>query len=477
MKFFLLIVSVFLSQNGKVKCVDFKSFFTENVNGVGLSITSAYNNVKNKFQNFMCPDCRKNTQLRINRLDHKSKTKTAFSDFVETEAAQEEAESSEYISLRSEPTALMSTSQLATFHGKRIESHVVLTKDGYLLTLHRLRSPFVLEDANDKIGNFTVLMHHGLLGSSADWILLGPEKSLPYLLSDEGCDVWLANARGNYYSRGHVSKNVDSLEFWNFSFQEIGQYDLPAAIEYIRKVKNNNEQINYIGHSMGSTAFLVMLSLFPDYNKFFRIGILLAPLVYMSNSEGPLKIFTQMAMNPPDQLLKLLGAGEFVPNRKIPVWIANKYCKGPELYCLNPLLFLCGVIPNENLWDKSLIARILYHIPAGGSTKTILHFAQIIKSGKFHKFNNEREEYPLSQVTVPIAVISSSDDLFATIPDVLRLYFSIVNPIDNHIIRGKNLSHIDFLWNPNADSLVYKKVIDFLVDGVKTNVSKINEFI
>ncbi|CAH2103792.1 unnamed protein product [Euphydryas editha] len=473
MKLFLLVISVFLYQNDKVKCTDFKTFFMEKVNGFGNAFTSTFNNLKSKFHAFMCPNCYKNTRIRNFIFDHKSKTKTAFFDFVEKEAAQEEAESLEYISLRSEPTALMSTSQLATFHGKRVESHVVLTKDGYLLTLHRLRSSLLMEDGNNKIGNFTILLHHGLLGSSADWILLGPEKSLPYILSDKGCDVWLANARGNYYSRGHISKKIDSLEFWNFSFQEMGQYDLPAAIEYIRKVKNSNEQINFIGHSMGATAFLIMLSLFPDYNNFFRIGIFLAPLVFMSNTAGPLKVLTQMAQRPPDQLVKLLGAGEFLPNRKIPLWIANKYCTGPELYCLNPLLFLCGIIPNENLWDKSLMARILYHIPAGGSTKTILHFAQMITSGKFHKFNKDHEEYPLNHVTVPIAMISSSDDLLATVPDVLRLYFNIVNPIDHYIIRDKNLSHVDFLWNPNANSFVYEKVINFLENDFITNSSNV----
>nr|XP_026499503.1 lipase 3-like [Vanessa tameamea] len=444
---------------------------TEKVNQLGNSITGAFKSLKNKFKVFMFPEL-KEQLIDTNIIEIKSKTKKAFCDFVEEESAQRETESPEYVSLRSEPTALMSTAQLATLHGKRVESHVVLTKDGYLLTLHRLRNSF--EEGN-KIGNFTVLLHHGLLGSSADWILLGPENSLPYILSSGGCDVWLANARGNYYSRGHVSSNVDSLEFWDFSFHEMGQFDLPAVVEYIKKVKNSDEKINFIGHSMGATAFLVMLSTYPDYNKYFRIAIFLAPLAYMSNSGGPLKILTQMAKSPPEQLLKLLGEGEFVPNRKIPIWIANKYCSGPDMYCVNPLLFLSGSIPEEHKWNKSLRARILYHIPAGGSTKTILHFAQMVNSEKFHKYNHENEEYPLRLVTVPIVMFSSNGDLIATISDVLRLYFSISSPIDHYVIRDKNLSHVDFLWNPHAKVLVYEKVIDFLSNGLNLNASKANE--
>ncbi len=40
-------------------------------------------------------------------------------------------------------------------------------------------------------GKEVVLVQHGLLCSSADWLVLGPGKSLPYLLWDAGYDVFL----------------------------------------------------------------------------------------------------------------------------------------------------------------------------------------------------------------------------------------------------------------------------------------------
>ena len=37
-----------------------------------------------------------------------------------------------------------------------------------------------------------------------------------YILADIGYDVWLGNARGNTYSRSHVSLASDDPKFWDF---------------------------------------------------------------------------------------------------------------------------------------------------------------------------------------------------------------------------------------------------------------------
>ncbi|XP_032527248.1 lipase 3-like [Danaus plexippus] len=478
MKYFLILILFCFYQNGVIYCSNFGEFVAQKFHQFSNKVTSAFKILRQKISSLIFPEVDSVISDARKYANMKQKTKAAFCDFIEEEAAQMENETPGYDKLRSEPTALMSTLQLATLHGKRMESHVVTSQDGYLLTLHRLKSPaFLNENTVSSLNNSTVLLHHGLLGSSADWILLGPEKSLPYILSNAGCDVWLINARGNYYSRGHMNKRVDSLEYWNFSFQEMGEYDLPAIVDYIRNTKNSTDQISFIGHSLGATAFIIMLSSLPEYNNYFRIGVLLAPLVYMTNAIGPLRIITSMAKTPPEQLLNLLGNGEFLPNRKIPSWIASRYCNGHEMYCLNPLLFLSGSIPEEDSWDKSLIANVLYHLPAGGSTKTILHIAQLVKSGTFHKFNNEKELFSVNNVKVPIALFSSRDDWIATTPDVLRLFFSIVNPIDHFAIKHKKISHTDFVWSPNANILIFEKVLYYLENGLTINSTNTNEIL
>lgn len=71
-------------------------------------------------------------------------------------------------------------------------------------------------------------------------------------MADAGYDVFLTNSRGNFYSRKHIYKNPDDPKsgFWNFSFYEMGIYDLPAVIDYVRKT-TCSQKIYYIGHSQG----------------------------------------------------------------------------------------------------------------------------------------------------------------------------------------------------------------------------------
>lgn len=63
-----------------------------------------------------------------------------------------------------------------------------------------------------------VLVVPGYFCSSADWVNMGPEKSLGFLLADEGYDVWLANYRGTRWSRKHawLDPDVDRKEYWSF---------------------------------------------------------------------------------------------------------------------------------------------------------------------------------------------------------------------------------------------------------------------
>lgn len=57
--------------------------------------------------------------------------------------------------------------------GYPAESHVIQTEDGYLLTLHRI-------PGNNN--STPVLLQHGLLCSSADWVIAGKNRGLGILI-------------------------------------------------------------------------------------------------------------------------------------------------------------------------------------------------------------------------------------------------------------------------------------------------------
>ena len=61
--------------------------------------------------------------------------------------------------------------------GYDVEVHQVTTGDGYILTLHRITGR-AGEASGANVGKPAVLVNHGLLCSSADWVMGSPDKSL-----------------------------------------------------------------------------------------------------------------------------------------------------------------------------------------------------------------------------------------------------------------------------------------------------------
>jgi lysosomal acid lipase/cholesteryl ester hydrolase len=106
-----------------------------------------------------------------------------------------------------------------------------------------------------KNGDFQpVLLQHGIEDSSYEWITNSNDKAPAFMLAREGYDVWLGNNRGNGFSEKHVKYSKNQKEFWEFDFEEMGLYDVPAEIDYLLKTNGRSDKIAaYIGHSEGTT--------------------------------------------------------------------------------------------------------------------------------------------------------------------------------------------------------------------------------
>lgn len=74
---------------------------------------------------------------------------------------------------------------------------------------------------------------HGLLDCSDTFIINDEDKSLAFVLANRGYDVWLGNNRGNKHSKAHTQYSNKDKIFWDFTFEEMAIYDLPAAFQYI----------------------------------------------------------------------------------------------------------------------------------------------------------------------------------------------------------------------------------------------------
>ena len=105
-------------------------------------------------------------------------------------------------------------SQMIKFFGYPVEEHHVTTQDGYILSLQRIPKGKKGVPPNGGV----VFMQHGLVSSSADYVMNLPDTSLGFILADLGYDVWLGNSRGNTYSNKHVNISTDDPKFWAFRF-------------------------------------------------------------------------------------------------------------------------------------------------------------------------------------------------------------------------------------------------------------------
>jgi lysosomal acid lipase/cholesteryl ester hydrolase len=180
--------------------------------------------------------------------------------------------------------------ELCQVFGYDHEEHVVLTKDGYLLGLHRI--PAAKGEPSRRHGTSTgkpvIYLHHGLLMNSEVWICLDTEeRSLPFVLVAAGYDVWMGNNRGNKYSKKSVHSGPNSSKFWDFSIDEFAWHDIPDSIEYILETTKVSS-IGYIGFSQGTAQAFAALSIHPKLNDKVKVFIGLAPALSPTGLAAPL---------------------------------------------------------------------------------------------------------------------------------------------------------------------------------------------
>lgn len=73
-----------------------------------------------------------------------------------------------------------------------------------------------------------------------------------FVAARNGFDVWLGNSRGNKYSMAHASLSSKNEDYWQFDWEDMGDYDIPAALDYVSSVTGFQKSA-YIGHSQGTT--------------------------------------------------------------------------------------------------------------------------------------------------------------------------------------------------------------------------------
>uniref|UniRef100_A0A0D3GJ01 Lipase n=1 Tax=Oryza barthii TaxID=65489 RepID=A0A0D3GJ01_9ORYZ len=363
----------------------------------------------------------------------------------------------------------MCQSRAAAF-GYPCEEYKVTTEDGYILSLKRI--PHGPHDSNTSTEmRPPVLLFHGLMVDGATWVMSTPKQSLGFILADNGFDVWIANSRGTNSSRNHTSLSTKDPAYWEWSWDELASYDLPAVLQFA--YDHTGEKIHYIGHSLGT---LMILAAFSEHKLLdvVRSAVLLCPIAYLSRTKSKLlKLAAHIFLA---ETVHWLGFHEFNPVGPVAHEVLSQICGDPEINCYD--LFSAVAGPDCCL-NTSTFCAFLEHAPQSTSVRNLVHLSQLVRNGGVSRFDygNAKDNmkhynqprpppYNLSSIPnhVPIFLTHGGEDYLGDVPDTRHLLRTLVkkhNSDSIEVIYVPDYAHADFIMAYNAPELIYGPMVDF----------------
>lgn len=340
----------------------------------------------------------------------------------------------------------------------------VTTEDGFILGVQRI--PYG-QNGKKSVSGSPVFLQHGLFQGGDAWFQNSPKQSLGFILADAGFDVWVGNVRGTRWTHGHVSVSRDKKEFWDWSWDELAEYDLFAMLELVCNVTKS--QVYYVGHSQGTImAFAAFTQ--PRVMKMIAAAALLSPIAFLGN------ITSQFALAAAhmhlDQVINDMGVQEINLRSDFAVDIADLVCSSSKLNCGDLIASITGP---SCCFNNSRIPIYLKFEPHPSSTKNMKHLFQMIRKGTFEKF-----DYGLAGNLKHYSRTSAPAYDLSTIPKDLPLWMSyggmdaLSDPKDVSVMRKKllcsvellyleNYGHLDFILSVNAKADLYDKLVNFLL--------------
>jgi pimeloyl-ACP methyl ester carboxylesterase len=202
---------------------------------------------------------------------------------------------------------------------------------------------------------------------------------LPYLLAAEGFDVWVGNNRGNRISQ-------TPGRYHNYNIDDLVQFDQPAIINGVLAVTDKKKVI-YVGHSQGSTQFLLAVGEQPALREKVAAFVGLGTIVSLSGvtENKPMNLLARIYFF---ELLQFMGFSKLL---LISRWMSQAigvtmYNSGLHLQMvMRGIKQLVGC--NGKTIPEHMIGVIFTHEPGGGSVNNVLHWMQCFRSKKrFRKF-------------------------------------------------------------------------------------------
>ena len=299
------------------------------------------------------------------------------------------------------------------------EEHTVYTEDDYILTVFRVPGP---EGAAPQ-GRPPILMQHGILDSANCWVMNYPSMAPAFVAATAGYDVWLGNSRGNTYSLANrkLDPSKNEKKFFDFSWQDMAKDD-KAVIDYIIQ-QTGQEKVAYVGHSMGTTQMFYALATDEDnYKDKLSLFVALGPVTKITHTESELLLFSKNFYDTMNATADLLGLHNLFAANWLTTGAMDLFCTHIDTFC--KLMESFFVTNMTDLDDDARFKVYMGHEPNGASVKSMLHYAQNMKTDRFQVWSDDfadlihpKRETDLIQIEniseVPIAIFAGTHDIIA----------------------------------------------------------------
>ncbi|KAK1272335.1 Triacylglycerol lipase 2 [Acorus gramineus] len=247
-----------------------------------------------------------------------------------------------------------------------------------------------------------VLLQHGVLVDGMTWLLNSPEESLGFILAGRGFDVWIANSRGTRWSWGHVSLDSSDSAYWQWSWDELVAYDLPAIFDFV--YQQTGQKLDYVGRSMRTLIALAYVFEGRLIDK-LRSAASLSPVAYLTHMTTPIGILAAKAFI--GEITTGLGIAEFNPKGMPVTNFLKTLCKNPGIGCYD---LMTSFIGKNYCLNESTVEVFLKYEPQSTSTRNMVHLAQTFRDGSVSKYDYERKYMNMryyGQTKAPVYKMSS----------------------------------------------------------------------
>lgn len=397
--------------------------------------------------------------------------------------------------------------------GFKYKNYQVVSPDGYITRLIRIINP---QADRKKLKQPPVMLLHGgtidytsyVWASSIqhhpekyprtddNWPTTSWNRSLGFMLANNGYDCWLVGTRGSdIQNQGHVkligpksierdddrpsssNKNLltrwqDASEYWRFSMEDIVHQELPAQIDQVLRLTGASK-VNLLSYSMSTMTTLTLLGERPDYHAKVHSLVSIAPIVNAIGCSNLTLTILKATCALPDDVgatiySQLLLTGAI---RKAMLSLSkNRNVRYNYIKPLSDVAFGNSSSRYLTLLEPAVVGHLFMPI----AFKLMKHYFQQVIAGRLQKFDHgpidnfllydsiQPPKVNISNLGIEHWLLMSGTHDNLSRPSSIKQLLAEVNypkPYKNIVLEGYN--HLDLMAAFNNDKLVNLPILEF----------------